>query len=363
LLVSHYKQFVRDRAALFFTFLFPIIFVLMFGWAFGGSETRTFDVGIVNQDGSPASEAIVENLRAITVGEGEGAKRVFDIKEGDLESERNALKDGDLDAVIVIPEGLGRSLISETPVSIEIYYDVSQTATAQVLLPTLQQVLDGLERSLTQSAKLIDVRVLPIQSHELRAIDYLVPGILGMQIMFTGIYGCLTIIQQRQAHVLKRLGCTPLRRSTLVISELVFRMAVVLVTTALIIAVGRLVFDVQMVGSWPMLCGMAILGTLAFVSIGYLIAAFIRTQQGAEPIINIITFPMMFLSGTFFPVESFPDWLAPVVRALPLTYLSDALRQIMVDGAPLYSMTTDIAVLAGWMVVTLLITIRFFRWD
>ena len=363
MLVAHYKQFVRDRAALFFTFLFPIIFVLIFGLAFGGSGARTFDLGIVNQDGSPVSDNVVEGLQAITVGEGEGAKSVFNIEEGDLESEMRALKQGDLDAVIVIPGGLGSSLMSGTPVGIEIYYDFSQTATAQVLLPTLRQVLDGIERKLTQSVKLIDVEEFSIQSHRLRAIDYLVPGILGMQIMFTGIYGCLTIIQQRQAHILKRLGCTPLRRSTLVISELIFRMAVVLVTTALIIAVGRLAFHVQMVGSWPMLCGMAVLGTLAFVSIGYLIAAFIRTQQGAEPIINIITFPMMFLSGTFFPVESFPGWLAPVVKALPLTYLSDALRQIMVDGAPLYSMTTDIIVLAGWMAVTLLITIRFFRWD
>ena len=99
-------------------------------------------------------------------------------------------------------------------------------------------------------------------------------------------------------------------------------MAVVLVTTALIIVVGRLAFDVQMVGSWLMLCGIAILGTLAFVSIGYLIAVFIRTQQGANPIINIITFPLMFLSGTFFPVENFPECLGPIVKRPSLSHIS-----------------------------------------
>jgi len=97
---------------------------------------------------------------------------------------------------------------------------------------------------------------------------------------------------------------------------------VVLVTMALIVVVGRLAFDVQMVGSWLMLCGIAILGTLAFVSIGYLIAVFIRTQQGANPIINIITFPLMFLSGTFFPVENFPECLGPIVKRPSLSHIS-----------------------------------------
>jgi ABC-2 type transport system permease protein len=361
--VAQYKQFVRDKVALFFTFLFPVIFVLVFGWAFGGSEVRTFDVGIVNQDESPAAVAITQGLDTVTVEDDGDTRKVFDVKEGDLDSEQDALEKGDLDAVIVIPEGFGNSLLSGQQVSLQIYHDPSQTGTAQVLLPTLQQVVDGIEREMTQSAKLINLEEHSIQSRELKVMDFLVPGILGMQIMFTGIYGCLPIIQQRQAHILKRLGCTPLRRSTLVFSELLFRMVLVLVTTALIIAVGRLAFDVQMVGNWFVLCGIACLGTLAFVCIGYLIAAFIRTEQGAEPIINIITFPMMFLSGTFFPVENFPNWLGPVVKALPLTYLGDALRQIMVDGAPLYPMTTDIIILGGWLVVTLAITIRFFRWD
>jgi ABC-2 type transport system permease protein len=106
-----------------------------------------------------------------------------------------------------------------------------------------------------------------------------------------------------------------------------------------------------------------ILGTLVFASLGYLIAAFVKTEESAQPIINVIIFPMMFLSGTFFEVKNMPGFIEPVVKVLPLTYLNDALRQIMVDGSPLHSMTTDIAVQIGWAVVCLGVTIRYFQWD
>ena len=140
-------------------------------------------------------------------------------------------------------------------------------------------------------------------------------------------------------------------------------MLIVIMTAALIILVGWLAFDVKMIGNWGSLCGIVILGTLTFTSLGYLLAAFVKTVESADPIMNVIIFPMMFLSGTFFEVKNMPGFIEPVVKIMPLTYLNDALRQIMVDGSPLHSMATDMAVLTGWAVVCLGVTIRFFRWD
>jgi ABC-2 type transport system permease protein len=184
-----------------------------------------------------------------------------------------------------------------------------------------------------------------------------------MTLMFIGVQGGLPIIQQRQAHIIKRLGSTPLPRSMLVLGDVVFRMIVVLLSAALIILVGRLVFNVRMVGNWLSLCGIILLGSLVLVNLGYVIAAFVKTQESAMPIVQIVDLPMMILSGTFFPIGSMPAFIEPLVKILPLTYLNDALRQIMVAGTPLYSMTTDVAVLAAWAIVTLAVTIRFFRWD
>jgi ABC-2 type transport system permease protein len=118
-----------------------------------------------------------------------------------------------------------------------------------------------------------------------------------------------------------------------------------------------------MVGNWLSLCGMILLGSLVFVNLSYLIAAFVKTQESALPVVQIVNLPMMILSGTFFPIASMPSFIEPVVKILPLTYLNDALRQIMVAGTPRYSMATDIAVLAAWAIASLGVTIRFFRWD
>ena len=358
--VAYLRQFIRDRGALFFTFIFPIIFILLFGWAFSNAGTQTFKVGLVDQ-GSPQSTAILTlTLDNVTV---EKNQKVFEIHEGVLDELMQSLKKGDLDAVIVIPENMDSSLSQGQPANIQVYYDPSRAANQQTLIPILNQVIDGIDQYLQKSSPLLGMEQHSTQTHQLRYIDYLVPGILGMSLMFTGVYGALPIIQQRQAHIIKRLGSTPLRRSTLVLGDLTFRMILVLLTAALIVLVGQLAFNVQMVGNWFSFCGIVILGALVFTSLGYLMAALVKTEEAAVPIINVVTMPMMFLSGTFFQVTSMPSFIQPVIKILPLTYLSDALRQIMVEGTPLHSMTTDIAVMAGWAVVCLGITIRFFRWD
>jgi len=357
--LAHYKQFVRDRAALFFTFIFPIMFILIFGWAFGDPSMEIFDIGLADQGSPQSTSHIKEALDNIIVND----DRVFNVEQGDFDEQLQLLRDGNLDAVIVVPEDMDVSVPFNQPVTLQVYYDPSQVSNQQILVPILNQVVDAIDREIQGSVKLITLEEHSLQSHDLSYIDYLVPGILGMSLMFTGIYGGLPIIQQRQARILKRLGCTPLNRSMLVLGETAFRMILVLLTAALIIIVGRLLFNVQMVGNWWSLCGIVILGTLVFSSLGYLIAAFIKTEEGAIPIINVVTFPMMFLSGTFFEVANMPAFIEPVVRILPLTYLGDALRQIMVDGTPLHSMTTNVIVMAIWIVICLAITIRFFKWD
>jgi ABC-2 type transport system permease protein len=357
---AHFRQYIRDRGALFFTFIFPIMFILLFGWAFRNPGAQNFKVGVVDQ-GSPQSAALMTvALNSVLL---DGDQKVFEIQTGLMDDLLGSLEDGDLDAVMVIPGNMDSSLNQGQPTSVQVYYDPSRTSNQQILIPILNQVINGVNQYLQGTSPLITMDETSVQSHELRYIDYLVPGVLGMSLMFTGVFGGLPIIQQRQAHIIKRLGSTPLRRSILVFGDLAFRMILVLLTAALIILVGHLVFDVQMVGNWLSLCGMVILASLVFTSVGYLLAAFVKTEEAAIPIINVITMPMMFLSGTFFEITSMPSFIEPLIKILPLTYVNDALRQIMVAGTPLHSMTTDVAVLAAWVVVCLGITIRFFKWD
>ncbi len=118
-----------------------------------------------------------------------------------------------------------------------------------------------------------------------------------------------------------------------------------------------------MVGNWLQLLGVVGLGALAMVSLGYLAVARVRTAEGAAPIIQMVMFPMMFLSGIFFPVEIMPDFMRPIVAVMPLTYLGDALRQVMVNGTPLYPMLTDLAVMGAWLLGCMLLSIRLFKWE
>ena len=358
--VARYQQFIRDRAALFFSFAFPIIFILLFGWAFQNMGTQTFKVGLADEGSPQTTMYITIALNSVVL---EGDVKMFKTESGNLDDLVASLKNGDLDAVIEIPAGMDTLAATGASDNVQVYYDASQTVNQQMLIPALSQVINGTDEWLGKYTPRIGMNPHSVQTHELRYIDFLLPGILGMTLMFIGVQGGLPVIQQRQAHIIKRLGSTPLRRSTLVLGDLLFRMIVILLSAALIILVGRLVFDVQMVGNWLSLCGIVLLGSLVFVSLGYLIAAFVKTQESAIPVVQIVDLPMMILSGTFFSVASMPAFIEPLIKILPLTYVNDALRQIMVSGTPLHSMTTDIAVLAAWAIACLAVTIRFFKWD
>jgi ABC-2 type transport system permease protein len=354
LLISDLKQFFRDRTALFFTFAFPVIFIFIFGWVFSGTDNVSYKIGLVNNDESAIGEGISQMLNEIPI---------FKISEGEQNSQIEELRQGDLKAVIVIPADIASSVGSGELSEITVYYDPTQTTSAQIIIPVLRQAVDEINRQLTQQPLLLQLSEESIQAHDLRDIDFLVPGILAMSVLFLGLFGSLTLVERREKKILKRFGATPLRRSTMVFSQVVYRMILALVQTLIIIAIGFLVFNVQMVGNWFILLGLVLLGTLTFIGIGYFAVARARTTEGAMPIIQIIQFPMLFLSGIFFPIEFMPDFIRPILAIIPLTYLGDAFRQIMVEATPLYPLNLDIAVLGGWLVLSMILAIKLFRWD
>ncbi len=354
LLVAAFKQFFRDRTALFFTFAFPLLFMLIFGLAFSGEQDVRYDIGLANNDTSSIGQGISQSLAQIPI---------FRISQGELNTELEELKKGNLRAVILVPSDLEDTIASGKTADITVYYDPSQTTSAQIILSVLNEAINRINQQLTQQPVLLELAVQSVQAHELRNIDYLVPGILAMSVLFLGLFGALPLVDWREKQILKRLGATPLRRSTVITSQVFYRLVLALLQTLIIIAIAYLVFHVQMVGSWLLLLGLVILGTLTFVSIGYLAVSRVKTTEGAMPIIQLIQFPMLFLSGIFFPVEFFPAFMRPIVDAIPLTYLGDAFRQIMVEATPVHPINIDIAALAAWLIVCMLLAIRFFRWE
>ncbi len=354
LLIADFKQFVRDRTALFFTFAFPVLFMFIFGFVFSGGDDINYDIGLVNQDNSAISQGISLALQEIPI---------FEVSDGELEGKLDELRGGDIDAVILIPPGVEESIGRGVTVDISVYYDPSQTTSAQIILPVLQQVVDAANIQMTGQPVIFGLALESIQAHELSNIDYLVPGILAMSVLFLGLFGSLTLVEWREKKVLKRFGATPLHRSMMVSSQVVYRLILALTQTLIIIAIAFFIFDVNMVGNWFLLLALVLLGALTFISIGYFAVSRAKTVEGAMPIIQIIQFPMLFLSGIFFPVEIMPDFMRPIIAIIPLTYLGDAFRQVMVDATPVYPLLLDVGVLAAWFVVCMLLAIRLFRWE
>jgi len=377
--LANLTSFLRDRAALFWTLAFPILFVVLFGTIFSGGGTPSYTLGWVDQDQTPASAALKAVVQGIP-----GLQ--LTLQTGSLEDEQAAMRQGHIDAILAIPQGYGSAVggagqatpgggggtgpvASGLPaatgptVQLALYVDPSQSTTATTLRQIVQSIADATNLRIAGGSAVISVESHQLQTQALSNVSYFVPSILAMALMQLGVFAAIPLVQQREKLILKRLNATPLPRWTLVVSNIAVRLVIAAAQTTLIIAIGVGFLGVQLNGDWPTTVGIVALGAVTFVSIGYVIASFARTEESANGMTSVVQFPLMFLSGIFFPLEIMPQWLRSIATFMPLTYLGDALRQVMVGGTPFVPLGVDVAVLAGWLVVCLGISARFFRWE
>ena len=354
LTVANIRSFTRDRAALFWTLAFPLIFVILFGSIFsGGNSERT--IGFADLDSTPASATLKGAFASIS------NVKLVDGSESDLLAR---MRKGDVSAVIVVPNGYaGTVAAKQATASLIVYTDPTQSAADGATRQLVGFVLSEVNQAATGLPPAVEPSFKTVQTNDLTFISYLVPSILGMSLMQLGVFAAIPLVADRQKLILKRLQATPLRRWQLVGSNVLMRLLIAIVQTAIIVGVGSSFFHVQIAGSWLLIGALILLGSLTFIALGYVIASFASTEDAANGMTSAVQFPLMFLSGTFFPIDAMPDALRSVARALPLTYLGDALRQVMVDGTPFSPLWVCFAVLIAWLVVCFGIAARFFRWQ
>jgi ABC-2 type transport system permease protein len=351
---------MRDRAALFWTLAFPILFVILFGTIFSGGGKPNYTIGWVDQDGTPAAGQVragFERTGLVT------------LHDGILADEQAAMWRGDIDAIVVVPYGVGTTLAAAqaggTPgaASLVLYTDPTRTNASATLSQIAMAVTTSVNLGLSGRPPVLSIEPQSFQTQQLSDVSYFVPSILAMALMQLGIFAAIPLVQQREKLILKRLSATPLPRWTLVVSNIVVRLVLAALQTVLILAIGVGLLGVQVSGDWFRIVAVVGLGAVTFVSIGYVIASFARTEEAANGMTSIVQFPLMFLSGIFFPLEIMPSWLRSIATLMPLTYLGDALRQVMVGGIPFVPLGVDMAVLGGWLLACLAISARFFRWQ
>jgi ABC-2 type transport system permease protein len=355
---ANVKSFLRDRAGLFWTLAFPVVFMLLFGAIFSGGSSR-FAVGWVDLDGSTGSKAVAGNASIAAV---------LDIVPFAGEEEAvAAMRAGDVRAVVVVPAGFGEALLGRLPgggqLTVALYTDPSSQQVSATITGIVANLVGGVNQAASGRPPVLALDPRTVQREAITAISYFVPSILAMALMQLGLFAAIPIVEQRQNLILKRISATPIRRRTFIASNVVTRLLIALLQAVVILGLAQLVFGVTMLGSLLAFVTFVVLGALTFIALGYVIASFAPTEDSAGQLVSILQFPLMFLSGIFFPLETMPEFLRGVAAFMPLTYLGDALRQVMVGGSPFASLPVDGLVLAGWLAASFVVSARFFRWQ
>ena len=353
LTIANIKSFYRNRAALFWTLAFPVIFIILFGSIFSGG-TQNFPLAVVDEDHSTVSAQLLAGFSGVAILEVDQVNRADALAH---------MQSGEFAGALIIPAGAGAQLAAGQPVNLTLITDPSRQTATSALQQVVSQVVDSMNLRISQAPTLLTVTAQTMQTQSISNAAYFVPSILAMALMQLGIFASIPLVSQREKQILKRLAATPLSRITFVGSNVVMRLIIAALQTLLIVGIGAWLFGVTIVGNALVVVAFITLGALTFLAVGYIIASWARTEETANAGTSIVQFPLMFLSGIFFPISFMPGWLQPVAAAMPLTYLADALRQTMVGGAAYASLGIDALVLGAWMIICFLIAARFFRWQ
>jgi ABC-type multidrug transport system permease subunit len=329
------KEFLRETEALFWVFGFPLLLALALGFAFRSKPPDRIPVGVV--DGQAAKQRIQALAQSPAL-----LPRLFSAQEG-----REALRRGKISLLI---EGDAAPVYGYDPTR-------PDARTARVEADDALQTAAG-RRNVFASHD------LKVQEQGSRYIDFLVPGLLGMNLMGTGMWGMgFTIVNARMKKLLKRLVATPMRKSHYLIAQFLSRLIFLVLEVTILVAFGWIVFHVRVNGSIALLAFLCLLGGFTFAGVGLLVASRARTLEAVSGMMNLVMMPMWLCSGVFFSYERFPDSAKPLIRALPLTALNDALRGVMNDAAATSAILPQIAILLAWGLITFVAGLKIFRWQ
>lgn len=357
LTINTVRASFRNRVALFFTLGLAVLFMIIFGELFGGSNFKvTF--GIVDNDNTKLSHAFVSELSSVNG---------VTTENGSESNEKNRLQHNNIDMVVVIPQGFQAALTAPGKTRATVQTVVSSLTSANVSAG--QQFLSGVLTNFTEretkTSPPVNLAVPQTESvYQVSGIDYFLPAMLAYIVLQSGInFVAITLVDLRARGVLRRLRATPATPFQVLSAQIVGGMLTVFLQMLILIVLGKFLFQAHTYGSWLVLAVPLIIGTAAFVGIGFMLTSAARTSEAARGLASFVAFPMMFLSGVFFPVTDLPSWLQTLVHILPLTWLTDALHQVMNNGAGLSAIGVDCLVLAAWAVVMISVATWRFRWD
>ena len=348
-----FSEFVRTPEALFWTYGFPLVMALVLGISFQAKEKQPVHVGI-------AARAAIAPFREAL--QGEPRIRLHEFAASAASRPRaTAPTDGPADDAAEVRLALARTdvdlVLDGTPQQPRFWFDPTRPEADLARL-----LVESTLRRHALAADPLRVEVVEERQPGSRYIDFLIPGLIGLNLLGSGLWGLgYRIVEMRQKKLLKRLMTTPMGRAEFLVGFVASRMLLAIPESIVIVLFGVFAFGVPVLGSWAMVAALILAGAACFGGIGLLVAARPRTLEGVAGLMNLVQLPMWLLGGTFFSVKHFPEWLRPFVDALPLTLFNDALREVM-RGGPLTVGLLPLLVLGGLAVAAFAIAVRVFRW-
>jgi ABC-2 type transport system permease protein len=354
------KRFFRDRLAQFFTVLFPLIFLFVFGSLTKGSGNVSFNVAVVNQSKTAFASSLVKQIES---------SRTFKVNESltTLNAAESSMSKSQIDGIIVLPSGFGAAAPGQTYPSgqAKVLYNQTTSGTGQTLTTVLQSVFKQLNgQFVTASAQPLTINGQELNQKGLTAFDYTFSGLLGFSIIGIGIFGPVNVFPElKKQGILRRLHTTPLRVWQYFLATMLAQAAIGIISIAIQFAVAIKVFNLKVDGNYLYIAVFTILSIFMILGLGLAIGGWAKNERQAAPLSNIVVFPMLFLSGTFFPRYLMPEWLQTVTNYLPLTPVIDGLRQLTTEGKSLLDIGPQLGLIAVWFVVIYAIAFRVFKWE
>ncbi len=354
------RRFFRNRVAIFFGLLFPLIILFVLGGIFGNSGgSVSFKVALLNQSSSTIAAQFAREAASSTVLQVQGSIATLDEANAQMEK-------GTLDAAIVLPPSFGVTQSGSTTPSgtAVIYFAHTDAQAAQALASVLKAQFEPLNARYVSTTFPFAVTTQETNTRGLTSFDYTFAGLLGFALLGMGIFGPANVFPElKRLGVLRRLRTTPLKVWQYFVSTMLSQLTVGLLTIAAMFIAGIAVFHLQVIGNWLELIVFLLISIMMMLGIGLALGGWAKDQSQAAPLSNIISFPMMFLSGTFFPRFLMPEWLQAISAYFPLTPVIDGLRMISTEGKSLVDVAPQLGLVLAWLVVIYLIAFRVFRWD
>jgi ABC-2 type transport system permease protein len=335
----------------------PIIFLLVFGGIFGGDSTFSPKVVILDEAMTTTSANFIDGIRQ---------SEIFDLEEDPGQTEREEqLSRGELDLVAIIEPGFGEPAQEGEAISgnIRAQYPNSQADNATIIVSVLEQLVAQTNQEIEPYTPPLSVTDDPQSIAEFSSFDYTFAGLVAFSLLSLGVFGMAnSFASDKKSGAIDRLRSAPIKARHLIIATGLNYVSLAMVSVAMMMAVAILVFDFNMQGDILSFIVMIVLGTICMFGLGFAVAGWTKDEKQAAPISNIVAFPMMFLSGVFFPTFIMPEWLQTVSAWLPLTPIAESIRLILMEGKVISELGTEILIITAWSTFFYTIAFKLFRW-